>query len=166
MDTTISVFLFLAVVDIVQNYKSSKNNRNSAVEGEAIEKRQLRYSIIRFGKRRGTFSATGFQYLSREVYDYIWKELKTGDELILAPDPNNDFENNAIKILYNKRHIGWFRGDHRAKTELYTALINGKPVRARCISNIRGPEYKRSAGEVKYQGLRQFVTGQYEYWNV
>jgi len=166
MDTTISVFLFLAIVDIVQNYNTSKNNRGSAVEGEAVEKPQLRYSIIRFGKRRGTFSATGFQYLSREVYDYIWKELKTGDELKLVPDPENDFENKAIKILCNKRHIGWFRGDLRAKSELYTALLNGRPVKARCTSNVRGPEYKRTAGEVKYQGLRQFVTGHYEYWNV
>jgi len=164
MDATISVFLFIAVNDILQSFNNPRNGRSREATGKVTLRSPLNYSLIRFGRKSGHFSASGFQTLSREVHEYIWNELKPGDELRLIPDPDNEADPSAIKIIFRNRHIGWFRGDFREKTDLYKALVSGKPVKAMCISNIRGPEYRRSGEEVRFQGLRQFVKGRYEYW--
>ena len=49
------------------------------------------------------------------------------------------------------------------KATLFNALLGGRVVKARCISIIRGPEYKRNDGNIKYLGLKQFMYGKFEY---
>ncbi len=120
-------------------------------------------NFLRYGKTRGTFSITGSHHLSTDVHEYVWKHLKTGDELKLIPDRHFEEGGEEIKVIFNNRHIGWLRGDSVMKDKLYDALVKGRAVKAKCISNTRGPEYKRIDGNMKYLGMKQFITGKFEY---
>ena len=61
------------------------------------------------------------------------KSIESGDELKLARDPTNCFDDKAVKVLYNGEQIGWIP---REKNKTVAALLDhGFDVRTWVISH-------------------------------
>ena len=159
----IILLIIIITVYVLYSYHSKNNYLITTIVDQVYKKSHGIINIPRPGITCRTFSITGSHNLPADVNDYVWKELKAGDELKLIPDQNNRAGSEEIKVFHKNMQIGWLRGDIKMKAELYKVLIKGKPVKAMCISNIRGPEFKRSGEKIKYLGLRQFINAKYEY---
>lgn len=59
----------------------------------------------------------------------IIPQLQTGEMLVLVPDPENQYDSEAIMVMTsNYSRIGWIPRDHPEKPFLFRRLIEGYPV--------------------------------------
>jgi HIRAN domain len=59
----------------------------------------------------------------------VWRELRVGDRLELARDPDNAHDANAVRVLWRGRLLGYV--PRRENAALAWALERGTPLRAR-----------------------------------
>ena len=64
----------------------------------------------------------------------LWKKIKIGEKLFLKREPNNKYDENAIKVFYKKKHIGYIE-KYFAK-ELSTKIDNGKKFQCLVVEKI------------------------------
>jgi hypothetical protein len=121
-------------------------------------------------KTWGKFIVKGYHHLPEDVKKMVWKELKVGDELKLVPDPTNQYDKTAIKVMFQDKQIGWFPKDHDRKIEVFNVLKYGRDIKVTCTMNDRRQDYidaykpdKDGNYNDKYLGMTQFVEGKFEY---
>ena len=68
----------------------------------------------------------GFRYHAAAE---VWRELRVGDRLELAREPDNAHDTNAVKVLWRGRPLGYV--PRRENAALAWALERGTPLRAR-----------------------------------
>jgi len=61
-----------------------------------------------FTKLNGTTFREGVQ-------DYIKKEVKPGDSIVVVPEPENKFDKNALKVMHNGTFVGYIPKETAAK---------------------------------------------------
>jgi hypothetical protein len=59
----------------------------------------------------------------------VWRELRVGDRLELAREPDNAHDANAVRVLWRGRLLGYV--PRRENAALAWALERGTPLRAR-----------------------------------
>jgi hypothetical protein len=59
----------------------------------------------------------------------VWRELRVGDRLELAREPDNAHDTNAVRVLWRGRLLGYV--PRRENAALAWALERGTPLRAR-----------------------------------
>lgn len=74
------------------------------------------------------FAIAGFHYLSLESRNLIEKELKEGDIVKLFPILNNQYDSEAISVLFRGTHIGWYPAKNSQKSNLFKLLCQGKEI--------------------------------------
>ena len=80
----------------------------------------------------------GFRYHDAAA---VWRELKIGDRLDLAREPDNAHDANAVAVLWRGRKLGYVpRQDNAA---LAWGLDRGTPLRARISSLAESPNPAR-----------------------
>lgn len=137
---TIEIVITIVVVAIIVlfSYSSSKNKMR------ALQRRVSPYSSyqrIKSGsgavtrKRRGLFQIVVSRQLPDDIKEIVRKELKVGDEMNLLPDPDDEYDKTAIKVMFKGKHIGWFPKDHHRKNEIFELLSKGGEVKVICIAN-------------------------------
>ena len=67
----------------------------------------------------------GFRYHAAAE---VWRELRVGDRLELAREPDNAHDANAVRVLWRGRLLGYV--PRREKAALAWALERGTPLRA------------------------------------
>lgn len=160
--TIIIISILILVVFLFKSKKGTKQeNPNPTISKSARNKSN---------KTWGKFNVVGYHHLSDEIKKKVWKELKVGSELILLPDPKNEFDNKAIKVIFNDVQIGWFPKDHDRKLEIFKIISEKRSITTVCTKNVRGQDYVRatrpeSDGTWKdeYRGMAQFVEAKFTY---
>jgi hypothetical protein len=167
MEFIISIIIIVVVIYFFANVSNVKNQLSP-------DSKVKKNSNSNFGSKTkmsgGRFSISGYHHLSDDAKKLVWKGLKVGDELSLKPDPSNEFDNNAIKILFRDTHIGWVPKDYSRKGELFNALQSNMSIKIICTENIRRQDLIRASRpdkdgiwNDKYLGMAQFVSVKYEY---
>jgi hypothetical protein len=68
----------------------------------------------------------GFRYHAAAE---LWRELRVGDRLVLAREPQNAHDANAVAVFWQGRKLGYV--PRRENAALAWALERGTPLRAR-----------------------------------
>lgn len=77
---------------------------------------------------RLNITGTTFSYFGSVPSEVIPKLVK-GESLILAPDPQNKVDNEAIRVFTEKlKYIGWVPRSYAGKGDIFRRLIAGKYV--------------------------------------
>ena len=120
-------------------------------------------------RKSGKFDIVGYHHLSDEIKRIVWKELKEGDDLELVADPDNKYDNEAVKVTFKGNQIGWVTKQYYRKGKLFDCLIQGTEVKVKCTSNRRKQDYRRASRpdkdgkwNDKYLGMAQFVEASFE----
>ena len=89
---------------------------------------------------------------------------------LLVVDHANEHDEQAIKVLFQEKHIGWYSRKNTNKSKVYEALVSGKKVSVKCLSNYRKGKYIRahkpdSDGNWndKYLGMVQYFEAKFEF---
>lgn len=77
------------------------------------------------------FKVTGLQF---HDYDEIRDELTTGQSVQLERMLNNEFDINAIRVMYGDKQIGWI--PKHENTQLALLLDEGKEYTARVYEHV------------------------------
>lgn len=131
-----SYLLLLAVIIAAFWYlflRKKSNTSNSVTTHTTTEtssKHTLSYTW-------GEFDIVGYPYLPDDSKEAIRTHLKVGNPLHLKADPENTHDKQAVKVLFNEKHIGWVPNDFYRKKELYEALLAGKEIEVKCLRNQR-----------------------------
>ena len=80
----------------------------------------------------------GFRYHAAAE---VWRELRVGDCLELAREPDNAHDTNAVKVLWRGRLLGYI--PRRENAALAWALERGTPLRARISALVEHPNPAR-----------------------
>jgi hypothetical protein len=80
----------------------------------------------------------GFRYHAAAE---VWRELRIGDRLELAREPDNAHDANAVKVLWRGRLLGYV--PRRENAALAWALERGTPLRARISALAEHPNPAR-----------------------
>ena len=80
----------------------------------------------------------GFRYHAAAE---VWRELRVGDRLELAREPDNAHDTNAVKVLWRGRPLGYV--PRRENAALAWALERGTPLRARISALVEHPNPAR-----------------------
>lgn len=80
----------------------------------------------------------GFRYHAAAE---VWRELRVGDRLELARDPDNPHDANAVKVLWRGRVLGYV--PRRENAALAWGLDRGTPLRARISALAEHPNPAR-----------------------
>ena len=80
----------------------------------------------------------GFRYHAAAE---VWRELRVGDRLELARDPDNPHDTNAVKVLWRGRILGYV--PRRENAALAWGLDRGTPLRARISALAEHPNPAR-----------------------
>jgi HIRAN domain len=80
----------------------------------------------------------GFRYHAAAE---VWRELRVGDRLELAREPDNPHDANAIKVLWRGRVLGYV--PRRENAPLAWGLDRGTPLRARISALAEHPNPAR-----------------------
>jgi hypothetical protein len=75
----------------------------------------------------------------------VWRELRVGDRLELAREPDNAHDANAVKVLWRGRLLGYV--PRRENAALAWALERGTPLRARISALV---EHANPARRVRF----------------
>ena len=85
------------------------------------------------GPLKGDFWITGYSHMNNETKKKVLLELNEGDELILVPDPNNGYDNTAIKVMFNGVQLGWVeRKRGQMRRNMFEDLIAQKSYECYC----------------------------------
>ena len=86
----------------------------------------------------------GFQFHHGKI---LWDELKVGDALTLAREPNNPYDANAVSVYWNNQRLGYI--PRRENSDVARQMDRGAPVKARIVklTTARNP-WQRIAFEV------------------
>ena len=101
---------------------------------------------------KGKFNISGIYFLDIQIKKMILKEVAINSPIELIPDINNEYDEYAIKVLYNNIHIGWYEGKGYRKKEVYKELLKGTPISA-SICHI----YNRGTTKIELQAQYQYV---------
>jgi HIRAN domain len=71
----------------------------------------------------------------------VWRELRVGDRLELAREPDNAHDANAVRVLWRGRLLGYV--PRRDNAALAWALERGTPLRARISALAEHPNPAR-----------------------
>ena len=71
----------------------------------------------------------------------VWRELRVGDRLELAREPDNAHDANAVRVLWHGRLLGYV--PRRENAALAWALERGTPLRARISALAEHPNPAR-----------------------
>jgi hypothetical protein len=71
----------------------------------------------------------------------VWRELRVGDRLELAREPDNAHDTSAVKVLWRGRLLGYV--PRRENAALAWALERGTPLRARISALVEHPNPAR-----------------------
>jgi hypothetical protein len=71
----------------------------------------------------------------------LWRELRVGDRLELAREPDNSHDGNAVKVLWRGRVLGYV--PRRENAALAWGLDRGTPLRARISALAQHPNPAR-----------------------
>jgi HIRAN domain len=71
----------------------------------------------------------------------VWRELRVGDRLELAREPDNAHDANAVRVLWRGRLLGYV--PRRENAALAWALERGTPLRARISALAEHPNPAR-----------------------
>jgi len=71
----------------------------------------------------------------------VWRELRVGERLELAPEPGNPHDANAVRVLWRGRLLGYV--PRRENAALAWALERGTPLRARISALAEHPNPAR-----------------------
>jgi hypothetical protein len=119
-------------------------------------------------RKSGKFDVVGYHHLADDVKRIVWKELKEGDSLELVADPNNKYDNEAVKVVFKGNQIGWVTKQYYRKDELFDCLMKGIEVKVKCTSKRRRQDYRRASRpdkdgnwDDKYLGMAQFVEASF-----
>ena len=80
----------------------------------------------------------GFRYHAAAE---VWRELRVGNRLELAREPDNAHDTNAVKVLWRGRPLGYV--PRRENAALAWALERGTPLRARISALVEHPNPAR-----------------------
>ena len=80
----------------------------------------------------------GFRYHAAAE---VWRELRVGDRLELAREPDNSHDGNAVKVLWRGRVLGYV--PRRENAALAWGLDRGTPLRARISALAQHPNPAR-----------------------
>ena len=80
----------------------------------------------------------GFRY---HAATEVWHELRVGDRLELAREPDNPHDRNAVRVLWRGRVLGYV--PRRENAALAWALDRGTPLRARISALAEHPNPAR-----------------------
>jgi hypothetical protein len=80
----------------------------------------------------------GFRYHAAAE---VWRELRVGDRLELAREPDNAHDANAVRVLWRGRLLGYV--PRRENAALAWALERGTPLRARISALAEHPNPAR-----------------------
>ena len=70
----------------------------------------------------------GFQYYSGKQ---LWEEMKVGDALMLAREPHNPHDANAVIVSWNGQRLGYV--PRRENSDVARQMDRGAPVKARIV---------------------------------
>ena len=70
----------------------------------------------------------GFQYYSGRQ---LWDEMKVGDALALAREPDNPYDANAVIVSWNGHRLGYV--PRRENSDVARQMDRGAPVKARIV---------------------------------
>jgi hypothetical protein len=85
----------------------------------------------------------GFRYHAAAL---VWRELRVGDALELAREPDNPYDPNAVAVSWRGRKLGYV--PRRANAALAWGLDRGEELRAR-ISRLR--EHPNPARRIEFE---------------
>jgi HIRAN domain len=71
----------------------------------------------------------------------VWRELRVGDRLELAREPDNPYDANAVRVLWRGRVLGYV--PRRENAALAWALARDTPLRARISALAEHPNPAR-----------------------
>lgn len=83
-----------------------------------------------------------FLIINRRVYQYKFNPT----EIDLVPEPDNPYDQNAVKIMLNNRHVGYIRA---SEADGIVDLFNSEKVKRVQVS-IQGGKYKILLGDGSY----------------
>jgi hypothetical protein len=70
----------------------------------------------------------GFQFYQGKA---LWDELKPGDELTLVREPDNPYDENAVRVEWRGTKLGYI--PRRENADVARQMDRGAPVKARII---------------------------------
>lgn len=73
----------------------------------------------------------GIYYRSKAAKEEI-PFLTIRDEIKLRKEPANEYDSNAVKVLYDRKHLGYVPREY---SKLVTELIDSKSIKAIIVSN-------------------------------
>ena len=89
-------------------------------------------------KISGSFDITGWKYLPPEVKKAIRYELQEGDDVQLIPDPTNEYDKFAIKVMWKNMQLGWYGRKGYRKNEVHKRILNGNEYTCKIKEIYRG----------------------------
>jgi len=118
-----------------EDSKSQESVSNKKVKSDSND---LKPKTIKVSQ----FEVVGHYHVSQKIKKIISSELKKGDELELEPDPNNQYDKKAIKVLFNGYQIGWVPKKYYNKKQLFEFLISGGKPKVDCLNNSKKQDPK------------------------
>jgi hypothetical protein len=165
------VYIIIGIVAVRYIIKSFNSNQNNDKQLLVIKKVDTKVKDKNKSNRTwGKFDVAGFHHLPEETKTLIWKDLKVGDDLLLVPVTDNEFDKTAIKVMFKETQIGWFPMYHNRKQEVYDILLKKNNIVVYCTNNYRKGDYIRASRpdsegnwNHKYLGMTQFVEAKFQY---
>lgn len=154
----IAIFVIAAIILLFVYFNNTGEKTHKTLSDHGDDGNQTK-RIRKSNKTWGKFNVAGHYHLPDDVKRFVWKELKVGEGLRLMPDPNNQYDKHAIKVICRDKLIGWFPKDHDRKKEVFEALMEGINVEANCTINDRRQEYWNDKSL-----MTQFVEVKFVYW--
>ena len=118
-----------------------KKNAENINQNYLIEQNRIKEKRKESLKNRTKTTVTGYKYLSNEARKIVRNELNIGDEVKLVTDPKNQYDNYAIKVMFNNTHIGWFSAKGYRQKEIFNELTNGNDIKVTILQNTKSSGY-------------------------
>ncbi len=116
------------------------------VEPLAVRAKQSRSEVL-----LQTSPVAGFQYYDG---DLLWDTLRQDDVLRLVPEPENQHDDQAVKVMWNDNQLGYI--PRRDNTAISQMLQRGQPLIARIgeLQQSSNPWERVTMHTYLVQGLR------------
>jgi hypothetical protein len=158
MSTILAMIFYIGIIFIIAYWLKPKRKIQYDALDKPVKKSRAKHPI-----KAGMFEVTGYHHLSDEMKLRVWKEMKVGDELTVELNLENQYDNEAIKVLYGNDQIGWVSKRYEKKSHLFNSIKSGAQYQFKCVKNSRRGDTIRVSDQLtgewgdKYMGMAQFV---------